>query len=341
MSKVGQIERLTQNRVVALLRDRLGYRYLGNWQDEVRSSPVEEHVLRDWLLKRGYAETLVSKAIYEFKRTAEDQTHSLYDRNQKVYDLLRYGVKVRPDVGEQNVTVWLIAWSTEEVHLNDFAIAEEVTVIGQHNKRPDVVLYVNGIALGVLELKRSVVSVAEGIRQNLDNQKREFIQHFFSTLQLVLAGNDTEGLRYGTIETPEKYYLTWKEDSPEANPLDRALLQLCAPARLLELIHNFIVFDGGIKKVCRPNQYFGIKAAQEYVRRWQGGIIWHTQGSGKSLIMIWLAKWIRENITGSRVLIVTDRKELDEQIEGDFLGVSEAIYRTRSGTDLMAQINDV
>ena len=100
---------------------------------------------------------------------------------------------------------------------NDFAIAEEVTVPAAdakaHSKRPDVVLYVNGLALAVLELKRSIVSVAEGIRQNLDNQKKEFIQPFFSTMQLVMAGNDTEGLRYGTVETKEKYYLTWKEAS--------------------------------------------------------------------------------------------------------------------------------
>ena len=94
---------------------------------------------------------------------------------------------------------------------NDFAIAEEVTVAGKNTKRPDIVLYVNGIALGVLELKRSTVSVAQGIRQNLVNQKRDFIQPFFSTVQLVMAGNDTEGLRYGVIETREKYWLRWKE----------------------------------------------------------------------------------------------------------------------------------
>ena len=101
-----------------------------------------------------------------------------------------------------------------------------------HGKRPDVVLYVNGIALGVLELKRSTVSVAEGIRQNLDNQKKVFIEHFFSTMQWVMAGNDTEGLRYGAIETPEKYYLTWKEESTVENLLDRALIQLCAQGAL-------------------------------------------------------------------------------------------------------------
>ena len=106
-------------------------------------------------------------------------------------------------------------------------------------------MYINGIALGVLELKRSTVSVAEGIRQNLDNQKKIFIEGFFSTMQLVMAGNDTEGLRYGTIQTPEKYYLTWKEESTVENPLDRCLTQICGKERFLELIHDFIVFDAG------------------------------------------------------------------------------------------------
>ena len=200
-------------------------------------------------------------------------------------------------------------------------------------------LYVNGIALGVLELKRSTVSVAEGIRQNLDNQKKEFIEPFFSTVQLVMAGNDTEGLRYGAIQTPEKYYLTWKEAGPGDNPLDRALRQLCGKARFLELIHDFIVFDAGIKKICRHNQYFGVRAAQEHVKRREGGIIWHTQGSGKSLTMVWLAKWIRENVKDARVLIITDRTELDEQIEKVFKGVNEDIYRTKSGADLIAKLN--
>ena len=139
-----------------------------------------------------------------------------------------------------------------------------------HGKRPDVVLYVNGIALGVLELKRSTVSVAEGIRQNLDNQKKTFIQPFFSTMQLVMAGNDTEGLRYGMIETQEKYYLTWKEDSTVENPLDRALTQLCAKTRFLEMIHDFVVFDAGTKKTLPPQPVFrcqGSPGVREAPRR--------------------------------------------------------------------------
>jgi len=158
-------------------------------------------------------------------------------------------------------------------------------------------------------------------------------------MQLVLAGNDTEGLRYGSIKTPEKYYLTWKEDSTVENLLDRGLIQFCGKERFLELIHDFIVFDAGVKKLCRHNQYFGVRAAQPFVKKREGGIIWHTQGSGKSLVMVWLAKWIRENVTDPRVLIITDRTELDEQIEKVFKGVNEDIYRTASGADLIGKLN--
>ncbi|MCW5678332.1 MAG: HsdR family type I site-specific deoxyribonuclease [Xanthobacteraceae bacterium] len=345
MSTVGQRERATQARVVKLFTDLLGYDYLGNWIDRPDNRNVEPEYLQRFLEGRGVDAALIKRAIAEVQKVAGDQSRSLYDINRSVYDLLRYGVKVKPDVGENNQTVWLIDWANPEN--NHFAIAEEVAVkpaasgnAKAYGKRPDVVLYVNGIALGVLELKRSTVSVAEGIRQNLDNQKKIFIQHFFTTMQIVMAGNDTEGLRYGTIETKEKYYLTWKEDGVVENSLDRALLQMCEKSRFLELIHDFIVFDAGVKKTCRHNQYFGVRAAQDHVRRREGGIIWHTQGSGKSLTMVWLAKWIRENVRDSRVLIITDRTELDEQIEKVFKGVNEDIHRTTSGADLIAKLND-
>ncbi len=337
MTTVGQIERKTQNRVIKLFRDTLGYDYLGDWQDRLDNRNIEETYLRPFLQQQGYSDTLIARALYELDKVAGDQTKSLYDINKEVYGLLRYGVKVREDVGENTKTVWLIDWKNPLT--NHFAVAEEVTVSGTHDKRPDVVLYVNGIALGVLELKRSTVSVSEGIRQNLDNQKAVFIERYFTTLQLVMAGNDTEGLRYGVIGTPEKHYLTWKEDSAIENPLDRGLAQICEKSRLLEIIHDFIVFDAGVKKPCRHNQYFGVRAAQTRVKRREGGIIWHTQGSGKSLTMVWLAKWIRENVTDARVLIITDRTELDEQIERVFKGVDEEIYRTKSGADLIARLN--
>ena len=346
MTTVGQIEKKTQARIVALLRDRLAYSCLGNWIDRVGNANIETGLLASWLTKQGVEPALISRTIYELQRVAGDTSQSLYDRNRAVYRLLRYGVKLKPEVGENSVTVWLIDWAHPLA--NDFAFAEEVTVNGADakaaGKRPDIMLYINGLALGVLELKRSTVSVAEGIRQNLDNQKKEFIQPFFSTTQWLMAGNDTEGLCYGTIETAEKYYLKWVEDGGDhagaPNLLDRNVLQVCGKARLLELIHDFVVFDAGVKKLCRQNQYFGVKAAQDFVRRREGGIIWHTQGSGKSLTMVWLAKWILANRPGARALIITDRTELDEQIEKVFSGVSETIYRTTSGADLIAKLND-
>lgn len=345
MSTIGQIERATQKRVVKLFTQTLGYDYLGDWHKRPNNRNIEESTLRTWLSGR-YDEALITRAVAELQRVAGDSSRIPYDINRSVYELLRYGVKVSAGAGENFHTIRLIDWTNPEA--NHFAVAEEVTISGSgtksSTKRPDIVLYVNGIALGVLELKRSTVSVSEGIRQNLDNQKSMFIRPFFSTMQLVMAGNDTEGLRYGTTETREKYYLQWKE--PQEAPglptslLDRDLIHVCRKGRFLELLHDFIVFDAGTKKVCRHNQYFGIRAAQEHVRTRKGGIIWHTQGSGKSLTMVWLAKWIRENVPNSRVLIITDRTELDEQIEKVFKGVDEDIHRTKSGADLIARLND-
>jgi type I restriction enzyme R subunit len=337
-AKVGQVERKTQNRIVALFRDRLGYEYLGNWEEREGNSNVEEKYLRAFLTRSGYSKRLIDRAIKKVTDVANRQNASLYDLNKEVYGLLRYSAKEREGLGLHKEDVWLIDW--EHPENNHFAIAEEVTIRGNRTKRPDIVIYINGIAVGVIELKRSIVSVSEGIRQNIGNQRDEFIKPFFATVQLLMAGNDTEGLRYGTTETTEDYYLTWKELGLEnESRLDRHLLQLCKKERLLEIIHDFIVFDSGIKKTARHNQFFGVKAAENYVRRHEGGIIWHTQGSGKSLIMVWLAKWIREHMEDSRVLILTDRDELDKQIEQVFLGVDEKIYRAKSSSDLLKQLN--
>ncbi len=340
MNNIGQREHVTQERVIRLFTEHLGYRYLGNWHKREDNRNIEPGLMTTWLKKRGVSEVLITRVLRQLDQAASlGEGRILYDANKDVYRLLRYGVKDKEGTGEQNQTVWLIDWQNPEA--NDFAIAEEVTHKGENKKRPDLVLYVNGIALGVIELKRSTVSVAQGIRQNLDNQQKAFIRNFFTTIQLVMAGNDLEGLRYGVIETPEKYYLEWKDatESPHTNLLDRHLAQLCSKQRLLELIHDFIVFDAGVKKACRHNQYFGVTAAKAFIQRREGGIIWHTQGSGKSLTMVWLAKWIRENVTDSRVLIITDRTELDEQIEKVFNGVEEEILRTRSGADLVTRLN--
>jgi len=217
MSNIGDKERVTQSRVVKLFENKLGYEYLGNFEERSGNSNVEVALLTKWLLSRGIAQTLINKVLRELDQASVmGQGKKLYDANKAVYKLLRYGVKVKADVSSNTETIFLIDWANPKA--NDFAIAEEVSIEGEHKKRPDIVIYVNGIALGVIELKRSSVSVAEGIRQNLDNQKKDFIRDFFATMQLVMAGNDTEGLRYGTIETGEKYYLTWKEQNPDYDP---------------------------------------------------------------------------------------------------------------------------
>lgn len=334
-------ERITQNRVVQLLVAQLKYTYLGNLEEQENSNIRDEDV-KSWLVESGYTDAVIGRALFDFKKTAAlNPSDDLYPINREVYNKLRYGVKVKDDASDLVQTVWLIDWKNPQ--RNHFAIAEEVTVKGENTKRPDIVLYVNGIALGVLELKRASVSASEGIRQNLDNQQHRFIKPFFSTIQTVLAGNDSQGLFYGTTKTPEKFFLKWKEDDynydPNKNILDQHLLQFCAQERILEFIHDYVVFDAGVKKLCRPNQFFGVKAAQQFIQKREGGIIWHTQGSGKSLTMVWLAKWIRENQTDARLLIITDRTELDEQIEKVFKGVDEQIYRTKSGRDLLDKLN--
>jgi len=338
MTTVGQPERATQNRVIALFRDELGYRHLGDWTERAGNSNIEEGLLSAWLAKSGYTQAQINVALHQLGTEAGNPNRTLYGNNQAVYKLLRYGVPVKTEAGKVTETVHLIDWRAPEK--NDFAIAEEVTLKGNQERRPDGVIYVNGIAIGTLELKNSRVSIGEGIRQGLSNQQPEFNAWFYSTVQFVFAGNDSEGLKYGAIGTPETYFLQWKEDEADDSrfKLDKYLLKLCEKHRLIELMHDFMLFDGGIKKLPRVHQYFGIVAAQRYVREMMGGIIWHTQGSGKSIVMVLLARWILENLPNARVVIITDRDELDSQIEGVFTEAGETIYRTSSGRDLMHQL---
>jgi type I restriction enzyme, R subunit len=338
MSGIAQPERATQNRVVALFRDELGYRYLGDWADREGNSNIEEGLLSAWLTKSGYTPAQIAAALHKLSTEANNHNRNLYGNNQAVYSLVRYGVSVKVEAGKVTDTVHLINW--RDPAQNDFAIAKEVTLKGGHERRPDVVVYVNGIAIGVLELKNSRKSIGDGIRQNLSNQLPEFNAWFFATVQVVFAGNDSEGLRYGAIGTEEKYFLKWKEDEEDDSrfKLDKYLLKMCRKDRLIELMQDFVLFDGGRKKLPRVHQYFGVKAAQQHVREKKGGIIWHTQGSGKSIVMVLLAKWILENNPNARVAIVTDRDELDKQIERVFSEAGETIKRTSSGRDLMSHL---
>lgn len=347
-------EKKLQNRVLHWLIDDLGYTFLGNLED-VDNTPIREELLHKHLQERGYTAEQIGKAISELIYKAANQTSDLTEANRAVYALLRYGLQgVRDDLGNRP-TVHYIEWDV--VANNDFYVAEEVSVLRFDHiirKRPDLVLYINGIAVGMIELKRSCVSVGEGIRQMLTNQKKENIQNFFNTIQLLIAGNEAEGLRYGVIDTSEKFYLSWKEDknatdelsvrikgiqSKESNRLRDGIVSICQQERLLSLLHDFMIFDAGRKKTARHNQYFANIAARSRIHKGEGGIIWNTQGSGKSLIMVWLTKWIIENIADSRVVIITDRDELDDQIESLFFDVGENVKRAKSCADLRDALN--
>ncbi len=326
MPEIPRSERKTQNRVVARFTDPagpdgLGYRYLGEWRDRANNRCTEVDALRMNLLARGYSDAHTAGAVQKVLAAADPTGTTLYRTNLRFYKMLRYGVPVQIAAGMPFETVHLVDWALPEK--NDFALAEEVTLKGGYERRPDLVLYLNGIAIAVIELKRSSVEVADGVRQLITNQEAIFNLPFFATVQLLLAGNDAQGLRYGTVTTREEFFVEWKAAAlPEGAPvppgalLDRPLAEVCDKVRLLDLIRNFIIFDNGIKKVPRQHQFVGAKAAQERVRQHEGGVIWHTQGSGKSILMVLLAKWLLEHDPEARILIVTDRDELDKQIEG-------------------------
>ncbi len=308
----------------------------------------------------------VQGAVNALRNLIED---GLVSTSEKAFNLLTLGKAFEETLGEdkKSFTIRYIDW--ENPKNNVYHLAEEFEVTGlRDTRRPDLVLFINGVPMVVIECKRrdKNVSVEEAISQHIRNQKTdEGIPRLFYYAQLLLAVQPNE-VKYGVTGTAKKFWSHWREEHDKevsvqrliavqptqnqrlATEQDRMLYALCRPVRLLEFVYNFMLFDNGVKKVTRYQQYFAVKDTLARVRRLtytgqrEGGVIWHTQGSGKSLTMVMLAKALSldSQIPGSRVLVVTDRKDLDRQISKTFANCGKEVKNARSGQHLSELIND-
>ncbi|MCD8202147.1 MAG: HsdR family type I site-specific deoxyribonuclease [Prevotella sp.] len=345
-------EREYQDAVVRLFTKELHYDYLGKLQygkdmncldNGQKNSAIIESELREFLLKSGknYTQSQIDEAIRLLKKEAEltdNRRGALLRVNNELYERLIYYYQIKPDKDRFEENVYLFDFDNPLA--NRFAIAEEVSYtdgLTGSNSRPDLVIYVNGIALAVIELKRSTVSLDEGIKQNLSNESA-LIPSFFTTVQFTVAASDKNGFKYATIHTPEKFWCPWKTDNHKVGEKlsDMNSFRLFFEKQtFFDLFRYGVVNDGGTKKVMRPHQYYALKAAMPRLKEKASGVIWHSQGSGKSLTMVWLAKYIHRNFENPRVLVITDRTELDMQIRNTFLNAKEAIHQARTSDDLL------
>ncbi len=363
-------EQVIQNNTIDLLKN-MGYTYISPEEMPQYRSSTRQVVLKDILLEQlqkingfGYKGTRYPFSAKNIARAIDDLDVSLNEglmtANQKISDQLLLGNSYSEELIDgvkKSFSLHYIDYKNPEN--NVFHVAEEFVVdrVNQQERiktrRPDLVLFVNGIPFGVIELKRASISTEEGISQMIRNQGEDEIPHLFKYVQITLAGNN-HSPHYGTTGTPKKFYAVWKEKGIDlskvvkgriASPLDKTVYALFSKNRVVELLHSFIIFDGRIKKIARYQQYFAIEKILKRIEkldntgRRQGGLIWHTQGSGKSLTMVMLAKVIKRSIVGSKIIVVTDRKDLDKQIHDTFNNSEVKAVRARSGRDLLALLH--
>lgn len=313
-------------------------------------------------LEGEFSSANIEKAIEDLD---EPLTDGLVKTSEKIYDALLLGKSYPEIVGSgkvQNFNLKYIDW--ENIENNVFHVTEEYhveSVDKQHNARPDIVLFVNGIPFAVIECKKSDVSVDQGIEQTIRNQKAEYIPHLYKYVQIVVSTNKNN-VKYATTNTPKKFWSIWKEQDcvfldnaiekyitgRVATVQDKNIISLFTKERLLELTKYFVLFDANVKKICRYQQYFAVKEIiktidqdDEHGNR-QSGVIWHTQGSGKSLTMVMLAKYILMELSNCnpKVAIVSDRKELDSQIAKTFAHTRLNPARATSGKHLIELIKN-
>ncbi|WP_408955808.1 type I restriction endonuclease subunit R [Natroniella sp. ANB-PHB2] len=366
-------EDVSQQPAIDLLKS-LGYKYLspseatemrGNLYNVLLTDVLKEQLQRlNSFEYKGEEHNFSKKNIEQaIKDLDEPLTDGLVKTNEKIYDHLMVGKSYEehlPDGNKSSFSINYIDWENPEN--NVYHVVDEFSVEradGRGNKRPDIVLFVNGIPFVVIECKRSSISVKEGIEQTIDYQSKEKIPHLYKYIQIVMATNKNE-TKYGTCATQKKFWSLWREEYEDwlqdkinqhitgrmPTHQDKRIISLFSPKRLVELTKYFVVFDKNEKKIARYQQYFAVKETIKSITTFdkkgnrQGGVIWHTQGSGKSLTMVMLSKYILENISESRVVVVTDRINLDKQIRKTFKHTRLKPNRATSGQNLIDLIED-
>ena len=375
MDKDAYLEINASQRPALALFEAMGYTYISPADCDKQRGSRYHVLLRDIL--RGQLRRL-NRYIYagaenEFsaaniERAMEDLDEPLTDglvrTSEKIYDALLLGKSYPETVGDGKMLSFnlrYIDWDNPQN--NVFHVTEEFAVDSQdrqHNARPDIVLFINGIPFAVIECKAPHIPVEEAVGQMIRNQQAAYIPHLFKFAQLVVATNKN-AVKYATVGTPKKFWSVWKEQDdewlqtrlkalvPDRMPTeqDRNTVSLFSRERVFELIRYFILFDANVKKVCRYQQFFAVREimktiaeSDEHGNR-RSGVIWHTQGSGKSLTMVMLAKYILMELKDChpRVVIVTDRKELDAQIAATFAHTRLTPARATSGRHLVELVN--
>lgn len=365
-------EMTTSQRPAIEVLQKLGYKYISEDENKkLRNNILTEVIFKDILAKKlneinsyeykgekyKFSASTIGQAIKDLN---EDLVTGLISTNEKIYDLLTLGKSYQENMVDGTKRSFDIKYiDFEHPENNNFYVTEEFSVLRMNGKdyaRPDIVLFVNGIPLAVIECKDASVPIIQAISQNIRNQKPEYIPQLFKFIQIVMAANKNE-TKYATCGTPDKFWSTWNEQYVEKqNELlnkivigrqvtkqDRDIISLFEKERFLELIKDFIIFEAGKKKICRYQQYFAVKAMLERIKQDQkGGVVWHTQGSGKSITMVYVTKKLMEDkeIQNPQVVIVTDRVDLDKQIHKTFNRIGVEAARATTGNNLTELIKN-
>lgn len=365
-------EMSTSQRPAIEVLQKLGYKYISEEENKnLRSNILTDVIFKDILAKKlneinsyeykgekyKFSASTIGQAIKDLN---EDLVTGLISTNEKIYDLLTLGKSYQENMVDGTKRSFDIKYiDFEHPENNEFYVTEEFSVLRMNGKdyaRPDIVLFINGIPLAVIECKDASVPIIQAISQNIRNQKPDYIPQLFKFIQIVMAANKNE-TKYATCGTPDKFWSTWNEQYVEKqNELlnktvigrqvtkqDRDIISLFEKERFLELIKDFIIFEAGKKKICRYQQYFAVKAMLERIKQdKKGGVVWHTQGSGKSITMVYITKKLMEDkgIQNPQVVIATDRVDLDKQIHKTFNRIGVEAARATTGNNLTELIKN-